>query len=116
MSLRFVALVAVGAAAALFVLSGHSGQSIPGRTIAPPPSAASAPAITAGPVTTSTPEPAPSQGHALDGLRGPVSALFGELNRDTAATATGEFSILRDISTTLRSWIEHLLQREGVAP
>jgi len=114
MSLRFVALVAVGAAAALFVLSGHSGQSIPGRTIAPPPSAASAPAITAGPVTTST--PAPSQGHALDGLRGPASALFGELNRDTAATATGEFSILRDISTTLRSWIEHLLQRESVAP
>jgi hypothetical protein len=110
---RLVLIVAGAAAAGAVVLAAHvSAAPEPGKTIVwsspagPPPSPGAA---SAGIPRAATPS-ATQDGGVLGGLRGPLSGIFGSLNSEAKHTASGQYSILQEISATLRGWIEHLLR------
>jgi hypothetical protein len=71
-------------------------------------------------VATATPGPGPALPLAsaspvanagpLGGLTTPLSGMFKQLNVNTAATAQGEFSVLKDLETALAGHIRQFLQ------
>jgi hypothetical protein len=104
---RLIVLAAVGAVAGVVVI----GRTTPARegsatTLSPPAASAQALPSQAIPMASPTPKGASS---GVPGT-GPISGLFGELNRDTQHAAAGQLSILHDIAGALRGWIEHLLR------
>lgn len=58
------------------------------------PMASAAPAVDTGP---------------LGGLTGSLSGLFKQLNTNTAATATGQYSLIQDLETALAGRIQQFL-------
>jgi hypothetical protein len=104
-----VPLLLGGVAVALVgvVVATRSGQEPPGGPFvvvsAPASPGAPSPDGSALAVATATAGAArPAQGYPFDGI-------FGELNRDTARAASGQYSILQELSHAFRGWIEHLL-------
>ena len=97
--------VLIGAAAAVGVVAFavHAGAQAPspGRYIswAPPATATATPgAGPALPVASAAPE---VDTNPLGGLTTPLSGLFKQLNTNTAATATGQYSLIQDLETAL---------------
>jgi hypothetical protein len=105
--------VLVGAAAAVGVVAFavHAGAQAPapGRYIswAPPATATATPgAGPALPVASAPPEVAADP---LGGLTTPLSGLFKQLNANTAATATGQYSLIQDLEKALATHIQQFL-------
>jgi hypothetical protein len=46
----------------------------------------------------------------LGGLTSPLSGLFKQLNANTAATASGQYSMLHELETALAAHIQQFLQ------
>ena len=110
MSHRLVIPVAAAAATIAIVVAAHAsaspqlGRSIvwssPAAAVSGPPSASSIPTASAPPTVDAGP---------LAGLRGPISGLFNRLNASARSSAGGQYSILQQLSATLRQWLEGLL-------
>ena len=106
--------VFIGAAAAVGVVAFavHAGAQAPapGRYIswAPPATATASPgAGPALPVASAAPVVATNP---LGGLTTPLSGLFKQLNVNTAATATGQYSLIQDLETSLATHIQQFLK------
>jgi hypothetical protein len=103
----------IGSAAAVGVVAFaiHSGAQAPspGKYISwsPPATATATPgAGPALPVASAAPE---VNGGPLEGLTIPLSGLFKQLNSNTAATATGQYSLIEDLEKALASHIQQFL-------
>src|ERR1039457_5767807 len=93
---RFHLLVGVAAAVALVAFAVHAGAQAPapGRYISwAPPAVATATPGTGPALPVASPSPVADAG-PLGGLTSPLSGLFKQLNANTAATATGQYSVL----------------------
>jgi hypothetical protein len=104
----------IGAAAAIGVVAVavHAGSQppSPGRYIswAPPATATATPgAGPALPVASAAPA---ADTNPLGGLTMPLSGLFKQLNANTAATATGQYSLIQGLETALAGHIQQFLQ------
>jgi len=109
---RFALLAGGVAAVGLLLAATHaSGAPDPGRSIVwstPAATPGSGPAAAAIPSATPGPRNA---GGPLAPLSGALSGVLRGLDDEARRTAQGQYSILQEISTTLRGWIEHLLSR-----
>src|SRR5580700_5223708 len=108
---RLHLLVGVAAAGALVAFAVHAGAQAPspGKYIswAPPATATATPgAGPALPVASAAPE---VDTGPLGGLTMPLSGLFKQLNTNTAATATGQYSLIQDLEKALASHIQQFL-------
>jgi hypothetical protein len=109
---RFRILIGVAAAGGVVAFAVHAGAQAPtpGRYIswAPPAVATATPG--AGPaLPLASPSPAADAG-PLGGLTSPLSGLFKQLNANTAATASGQYSVLHELETALASHIQQFLK------
>jgi len=103
----------IGAAAAVavvaFAIRAGAQAPAPGKYIswAPPTIATAAPgAGPALPVASAAPK---VDTGPLGGLTTPLSGLFKQLNTNTAATATGQYSLIQDLEKALASHIQQFL-------
>jgi hypothetical protein len=103
----------IGAAAAIGVVAFaiHAGAHAPspGKYISwsPPATATATPeAGPALPVASAAPE---VNTGPLGSLSTPLSGLFKQLNSNTAATATGQYSLIEDLEKALASHIQQFL-------
>jgi hypothetical protein len=109
---RFRILIGVAAAGGVVAFAVHAGAQAPtpGRYIswAPPAVATATPG--AGPaLPLASPSPAADAG-PLGGLTSPLSGLFKQLNANTAATASGQYSVLHELETALAAHIQQFLK------
>jgi hypothetical protein len=105
-------LIGAAAAVGVVVFAVHAGAQAPspGKYISwsPPASATATPG--AGPaLPVASAAPAADTG-PLGGLTTPLSGLFKQLNTNTAATATGQYSLIQDLETALAGHIQQFLQ------
>jgi hypothetical protein len=103
----------IGAAAAVGVVAFaiHAGAEAPapGKYISWSPPATETATPGAGPalpVASAAPE---VNSGPLGGLTTPLSGLFKQLNSNTAATATGQYSLIEDLEKALASHIQQFL-------
>lgn len=109
---RFRALLGVAAIAGVVGFIVHAGVQAPtpGRYIS-----WAAPAVTtatpgAGPaLPVASASPVPNAG-PFGGLTTPLSGLFKQLNANTAATARGEYSVLKDLENALAARVQQFLK------
>jgi len=108
---RFRLLIIAVAITGAVVVAVHAGAQAPapGRYISwAPPAVATAtpgagpalPVASAAPVLNAGP---------FGGLTEPLSGLFKQLNTNTAATATGQYSLIQDLESALASHIRQFL-------
>ena len=105
-------MIGVAAAVAVVGVAVHAGAQAPapGKYIswAPPATATATPgAGPALPVASAAPD---VDTDPLGGLTMPLSGLFKQLNANTAATATGQYSLIQDLETALAGHIQQFLQ------
>ncbi len=110
---RLIALASVVALAGVLVVHAASQPPAPGTFISwsgSPPGAEATPSAVAGvrPVPAASPTPA-SEGGPFGGLSIPLSGLFHQLNSETKASATGQYSILQELENALRDRIDQFL-------
>lgn len=109
---RFRILIGVAAAGGVVAFAVHAGAqtSTPGRYIswAPPAVATATPG--AGPALPLASPSAVTNAGPLGGLTSPLSGLFKQLNANTAATASGQYSVLHELETALAAHIQQFLQ------
>ena len=109
--LRFRVLVPVVAVIGLVVIAAHATAPppTPGRYIswAPPASPTATPGL--GEVIPMASAPPVTNAGPLGGLTSPLSGLFKQLNTNTAATAAGQYSLIRDLESALASHIQQFL-------
>jgi hypothetical protein len=104
-------LIGSAAAVGVVALGIHAGAQAPapGKYISwsPPATATASPgAGPALPVASAAPEVDTTP---LGGLTTPLSGLFKQLNTNTAATATGQYSLIQDLEKALASHIQQFL-------
>jgi hypothetical protein len=109
---RFRMLVGVAAAVGVVAFAVHAAAQAPtpGRYIswAAPAVATATPGVgPALPVASASPV---ANAGPLGGLTSPLSGLFKQLNTNTAATATGEYSVLQDLEKALAAHVQQFLQ------
>jgi hypothetical protein len=111
MSHRVALIAAAGVAAGALILATHvSAAPHAGKTIVWSSPAANQAQTTPGsePVPQAPSAASPTPG-PLSSIPGPLAGIFGALDREAKQTAGGQYTILQEISGTLRGWIEHLL-------
>jgi hypothetical protein len=109
---RFRILIAVAAVGSAVAFAVHAGAQAPtpGRYISWAPPAAATATPGAGPaLPLASPSPVADAG-PLGGLTSPISGLFKQLNSNTVATATGQYSVLQDLEKALAGHIQQFLQ------
>jgi hypothetical protein len=109
---RFRILIGLAAVGGVVAFAVHAGAPTPtpGRYIswAAPAVATATPG--AGPaLRLATPSPVTDAG-PLGGLTSPLSGLFKQLNANTAATASGQYSVLQQLETALTAHIQQFLK------
>lgn len=108
---RFRVLVGVAAVAGVVAFAVHAGAQAPapGRYIswAPPAVATATPG--AGPALPLASPSAATDPGPLGGLTSPLSSLFKQLNTNTAATSTGEYSVLQELEGALAAHVQQFL-------
>jgi hypothetical protein len=110
---RFRAVIGVAAIAGLAAFAVHAAAQTappPGRytSWAPPAVATATPgAGPALPLASASPVANPGP---LGGLTEPLSGLFKQLNDNTAATATGQYTVLQDLESALTAHIQQFLK------
>jgi hypothetical protein len=108
---RFRLVIGGAAAVGVVAFAIHAGAQAPspGKYISwSPPATATAtpgagpalPVASASPIVDTGP---------LGGLTTPLSGLFKQLNTNTAATATGQYSLIQDLETALASHVQQFL-------
>jgi hypothetical protein len=108
---RFRVLIGVAAAVGVVAIAVHvaAPAPTPGRYIswaapveatASPGAGPAMPAASAAPVADAGP---------LGGLSMPLSGLFKQLNSNTAATATGQYSLIQDLEKAVAAHIQQFL-------
>ena len=109
---RFRLLIGAALAVGLVAFAIHVTASgpTPGRYIswAPPATATATPG--AGPALPMAGAPPVTDSGPLAGLATPLSGLFKQLNANTAETAAGQFSILKDLEDALSARISEFLK------
>lgn len=109
--LALLALAGTGAVVVLLVLHAATPPP-PGRyldlTAPPAAAAATSPVANAIPEASPTPAPATDAG-PFSVLQVPLRNLFGQLNADTKASATGQYSLLQELEQGLRDRIDQFL-------
>jgi hypothetical protein len=109
---RFRLLIGVAAAIGVVAFAIHATAQAPtpGRYISWVPQATATATPGVGPaLPIASAAPATDAG-PLSGLAMPLSGLFKQLNANTAETATGQFSILKDLENALAARISDFLQ------
>jgi hypothetical protein len=105
-------LMGGAAAVAVVAVAVHAGAQAPspGKYIswAPPATATATPG--AGPALPVASEAPDVDTNPLGGLTMPLSGLFKQLNANTAATATGQYSLIQGLETALAGHIQQFLQ------
>jgi hypothetical protein len=113
MSHRTLIAAAAAGAVALVTFAAHADSTPqPGRTIVwPSPAAAPSGAASASAAAgiPAAPRSTSAGADPLSALKGPISGLFSRLDSGAQSSAKGQYSMLTEISNTLRAWIEHLL-------
>jgi hypothetical protein len=108
---RFRLLIGAAAVIGLVAFAVHAAAEAPspGRYIswAPPATATSTPG--SGPALPMASAPPSADSGPLSALATPLSGLFKQLNRNTEETATGQFSILKDLENALAARISDFL-------
>jgi hypothetical protein len=109
---RFGMLIGAAAAIAVVGLALHATAQapVPGKYIswAPPATATASPG--AGPALPKASAPPAAGSGLLGGLTGPLSGLFKQLNVNTAETAKGQYSILRELERALGDRAQQFLK------
>ena len=109
---RFRALLGVAAVVGVIGFAVHAGAQAPkqGQYISwAAPAVATATPGSGPPLPLASASPVANAG-PLGGLTRPLSGLFKQVNVTTAATAKGEFSVLKDLETALAGHIQQFLQ------
>jgi hypothetical protein len=109
---RFRLMIGLAAAVVVVGVAVHAGAQAPtpGKYIswATPATATATPgAGPALPVASAAPD---VDTDPLVGLTMPLSGLFKQLNANTAATATGQYSLIQGLETALAGHIQQFLQ------
>jgi hypothetical protein len=109
---RFRMLIGAAAAVGLVAFAIHATAQgpTPGRYVswAPPATATATPG--AGPAVPIASAPPVAAAGPLGGLTMPLSGLFKQLNVNTEETATGQFTILKDLENGLAARISEFLK------
>jgi hypothetical protein len=104
-------LIGAAAAVGVVVFAVHAGAQAPapGRYISwdPPATATATPGV--GPALPVASAPPEVDTGPLNGLTTPLSGLFKQLNTNTAATATGQYSLIQDLEKALTTHIQQFL-------
>ena len=107
---RLVGVAVAAVAALLLVLHVSAQSSAPGRYTVWPAAATPTASTQAGPaIAIATAPPATPPPGILSGLSGPVSALFHQLDSNTAQTATGQYSILEELEHAIAQRLDGFL-------
>jgi hypothetical protein len=108
---RFRIVLGAAAAISLVAFAVHAGAQAPtpGRYIswAPPAVATATPG--AGPSLPLASPSAATDAGPLGGLTSPLSGLFKQLNANTAATATGQYSVLQELEGAVAAHVQQFL-------
>lgn len=109
--LRAIAgVVAVAGVAAFAIHAAAQQPPAPGRYISWAPPAVPTATPGAGPaLPLASASPVANPG-PLGGLTEPLSGLFKQLNDNTAATATGQYSVLQDLESAIAAHIQQFLK------